>query len=447
MSSISPIVNVSITAESQTVTRAGFGTILIMSCEAKAVQGPTAVRYESVDEMVLAGFSASGKTVKMATRAFQQAPAVNAVVVGKRNTLPTVTATLTPIVKNNTGYSVTINDEVFTFNSGSEATAASIVSGLVALINAGGQNVLASGSATLVITGADAPGGTGTPGSLFTVTGYNRALFSMQDTTADAGIAADLVTIRTAVDGSDDWYAVAIDTHGKAEILALAASSSVQTGFKAFWYSTPDADCLTGSATSVMGEAKSAGLAKVKGLFHTQAAAYAPEMAWAGLIMASDPGSTALPHKTLRGVPVDVLTSAEVNNVLSLNGGTYTEIGGQGRTRGQKDALGEDMEVQRFIAFLTARMQENVFALLASRKKVPFTAGGLAQIESVINSTLLLGVRVGGLAPLPAYKISMPPVSSFTPAQRAAGELTGITFEATFAAAIYYVGITGTLLF
>lgn len=80
MVDINSVVQVNITAQTKTVSRAGFGTPGILSSEAQTVQAATTAVYSSVDELIAAGFSSSGRLVAIATRLFGQSPSPQQIV-------------------------------------------------------------------------------------------------------------------------------------------------------------------------------------------------------------------------------------------------------------------------------------------------------------------------------------------------------------------------------
>ncbi len=158
--SLQDIVNVTISKQSASVSRVGFGTPLIMSAEAEedARFSDTAKVYTSLDGMGSTGddFDTAGVTYLMAQRIFSQNPKIDRIVVGKRATAGIMKVNMIPIVKLNTDYVVTVGGrgvagtdvETFTFDSGGSPTVASIIAGVEALINAGAQKVLATDNTT-----------------------------------------------------------------------------------------------------------------------------------------------------------------------------------------------------------------------------------------------------------------------------------------------------------
>ena len=476
MPDIGSIVNVSISAQTKTVSRAGFGTPLILSSEATTKQTPTAAEYASVDEMLTTNggpFASTDKVVAIATRLFAQSPAPQKVVVGKRGlstqrvTLAFTAAELTAIAAGerfSRAYTFTINGQTYTYTSGAASTTASeFTEGIEATINGdtpavgaattvGTAPVLATETAGVLVSidGADAQGGTSEAGVFFDLASVDRTVFNVQDI-SDASVidtvdlAANLLTVRTAIDGNDDWYGLITDTHGKEDIADLANSASISGEDKYFFASSPDSDIIASGSSDVASTLQAASVAKVNVFYHPEASTYSPEAAWAGGMLPRDPGSATWKFKTLTGVPTTNLTSGEANQATGKNAAIYVEVGGVGITCDGKGADGEFIDIERFIAFLTARMQENVFTSMVNLPKLPYTADGLGIVESRIRQTLQLGIRVGGLAPNPAPTVTIPDIDDISDTDKANRELNNVTFTAVLAGAIHKVTINGTL--
>jgi hypothetical protein len=99
----------------------------------------------------------------------------------------------------------------------------------------------------------------------------------------------------------------------------------------------------------------------------------------------------------------------------------------------------------RFIDWLYANIQEDVFALLQANDKIPFTDIGIAQVQGAIQAVLGRGISVGGLSADPAPAVTVPAVADISTIDKAARNLTGIEFTATLAGAIHIVTITGSV--
>ena len=97
------------------------------------------------------------------------------------------------------------------------------------------------------------------------------------------------------------------------------------------------------------------------------------------------------------------------------------------------------------IDFIQARITENVFGLLVTKPKVPYTDPGITQIEAQINQVLQNNVIIGGIAANPPFTISVPKAVDIPSIDKAARTLNGVTFQATLTGAIHAVNINGTV--
>lgn len=442
--SLQSIVNVTIQKESSSVSRQGFGTPLIMSTEANALLDTAAKLYgPDVAELTADGFDPDGVTVKKFTAFISQNPKVRNIVIGKRSNPPLMTIEIVPVVKNSTLYQVTINGVDFEYTSDGTATLAEIIAGLVALINAGTENVLATNvgpNTSLKIQAANAPGGAATAGLPFTIEVNDRTILPQQNTTPDPGIVADLTTVRTAIGGNDDWYAVVLDSYGAAEIEALA--THIETLRRIFLATTSDADVLTAADDDVVSTLQAAALGRTILIWHENPHLGASE-AWAGGILPQDPGSLTWAFKKLVGVPYSVFTTSEEAYAHGKGCNTYTRVAGNNITLNGVVVGGEFIDVVRGLDFITARMEENVFGRFVALPKVPFTDAGIAVVENEVSGVLKLGIAQNILAADPAPTITVPKASEVDLVDKANRLLPDVNFTAVLAGAIHAVEIHG----
>ncbi len=543
------IVQVTITKQTATVSRAGFGTPLIMSSEAVALLSETAKIYASTAAMITDGFPSDGAAVTAAGKMFSQNPKVAQVVVGKRANLPTMKVDLTPTAQNATLYQVLVGATEFDYTSDATATVAEITAGLAAALTqtawaattgySVGDYVSANGNVYICTvagtSGATAPSGTssaevdgtvtwaykgpvqnvkgtdgttkvtaehddgpggvaaawagstayvvddyvtnngivyrcsvagtsaasggptgtgsapivdgtaswlfvGISGAPFALELSDRSLLARQDVTADPGVSTDLASIRTNLDGNDDWYGVVLDTHGKAEIEALAAA--IEQISRVYFASTADADVLTSVADDVASELQDSAYARTALLWHEEPHNF-PETAWLGKGLPYDPGSITWKFKTLAGVPVSTLTVSEIANVEAKSANYYVEVAGNNITIEGWTSSGEWIDVTRGIDFIEARLKENVFLRLVNSLKVPFTDPGIAVVENEVRGVMDLGISQGIFAADPAPTVTVPLAADTDANDRANRLLTPVEFRATLAGAIHAVEIEG----
>lgn len=454
--SLQDIVNVQIDKQTASISRVGFGTPMIMSAEADDLLVETTKAYGAdLAELTADGFATAGVTAEKFSNLIAQNPKGSQIIVGKRSNQPLKTIEIVPVVQNSTKYAITIGGvgptasspaETFEFTSDATATLAEIIAGLVALINAGTQKVLATNvgpDTSLKIEKAATPGGAATAGASFRCAVNDRNLLPVQNTTADPGIVADMTAIRTAVDGNDDWYCVLLDNSGLAEITALAAH--VETLTKLFLAATSDADVLTSSTTDVGSVLQSNNYARTAYVWHADPD-NGPEAAWGGKALPYDPGSiTWNLLQGITGAPATDFETAELNYLKGKNGNRFVELASQTAPQEGKTAGGEFIDITRGIDFIAARLRENIFRQLLIQPKIPFTDPGIGIIENEVRGVMELGISQSIFAADPAPVVTVPLAAEVDPNDKANRLLPDVRFTATLAGAIHEVEVRGVV--
>ena len=438
--SLSDIVNVTITAQTQTVSRQGFGVPMIARNHNVI---PDRVReYRSVKAMTDDSWPTTDPAVLMATLLSSQNPRPPSWKVGKRDSAFTQTIRITPI--NTTEGFVydlgTINGTAVTYTVGAAATVAIIVTALQALIDAI-SGVTATDDTTHVTVATD------TAGALVDYVGASLSPddWSFKDVTTDPGIAADLTLIEAA--DSDGWYFLLLDSQSEAEVLAAAAW--IEARKKILLANNSDTDIVdSGSSTDLCSDLQAAAYART-GVLYSQAKLLSwSATAWVGKQAPTDPGSSTWAFKTLAGVTVDTkLTDSHISTIeTSKNGNTYRVIGGVNVTFEGKVAEGEWIDIVRGIDWLDVRIQESVFALFVNNPKVPYTDAGIDLIRAEILARLEDAVDAGLLAgPIPEDAVQVPLASEVDAADKGNRRLPDVFFKGTLAGAIHGTDIEGVL--
>lgn len=431
--SLDSIVNVAIDAQTTSPTRKGFGTPLIAGYHDHWVDSRTRV-YTSLLGMIADGFVTTDAIYKAARAVFAQNPRPQQIMVGRFTVAATMTLELTPVVQNLHPYLVTINGAPFTFTSDASATAAEIVDGLVALINAGAEPVTASNAADVLRLVADVAG------DLFDVAIDYRD-FDRQDITTDAAdVEQQLIDISIE---NDTWYGLVLVDGGAAAIANAAAY--IETVKKVAIFVSGDSDILDSVATTdIASVLQTATYARSAVLFSRNPHEWS-NAAWEGNQLPNDPGSSTWKFKTLAGISADVFTETEANTLIAKGANFYQEIAGVSITQNGNTAGGEFIDVTIFVDWLSARIQERIYGILVNVKKIPFTDPGIALIEAAILAQLREGVNVGGLVDDDVLQVIVPAAADVSPANKAARILTPVTFQGTLAGAVHALVINGTV--
>ena len=437
MGSLSDVVQVSVSLISGGLSLAGFGTPLILGGYSKA--WPERVRFYQ-DLVGLAVDFAPGTPEYLAAQAiFAQNPHPSKVAVGRCALPPTQRWTITPLTTTQAvqKYVVKIGGVEYPFTSDVDPTAAEIVTGLTALVNAatGTHGLTASGTNTLVLTGA--------AGSWqFVEVGDVNLLRIVQDH-ADPGIATDLAAIALE---TSDWYALVNPWNSTAEVTAIAAwAEANQKLFIAQTQETQVIDTADGTATDIAHSEK--------GLAHGYTSIwYSPsngdflDAGLAGACLPLDPGSETWALKTIAGVPVRTFTSTQVTNLQAKRCGYYYAVAGRNVTQEGKVASSSIgfIDMRRFLDWQVQDMQARCFVAMATSKKTPYTEGGMAILQAAILASLEAGENVGGLVK-GMSSCSVPKVLSQSPVDRANRYVSGITWAAQAQGAAHKLSIQGTV--
>lgn len=434
---LSDIVNVQITRQTSAVSRAGFGTALILGTNRRIAE---LIKYYSSLESVAADFNSTDAEYIAAAAIFSQSPTVTQIAIGRRDVQDKTVVTVTQA--DSTEYKVTINGTEFTYTSASSGdTAADIAAALVLAINGG----------TEPVTATDNLDGTFDLDPDVAGTAYALNLTPVSLLTADALVPAQAYAddLDDIVDVSNDWYALVLTSKLKADQLLVAAW--IETKRKIFFYRSDDSDIIdtTDAADSpttgtIAAQLKGAAYARTGGLYHGSAATQNADAAWFGKILPQDPGSYTAMFKTLAGITVDGLTDTQAKNALDKYANTYEEIGGKNIAREGKVAEGEYIDTIIFVDWLQARITEDVYAAMVNLPKVPYTDQGVAIIEAALRARLEDGVEKGGLV-AGSIVITVPKVADVLPADKAARLLPDVKFTAQLQGAIHAVNINGVV--
>jgi len=436
--SIKDIVKVVITRDATPVRRASFGIPLLLG--ASKVFNERAKEYESIDEMILDGFLETDAEYVAASKYFSQNPRVDSIVIGRR-TVDNVVITVSN-VELNTDYNCTINGTPFTFDSGATPTAITIAAGLVSAINLGAEPV----------TATDNLDGTYELDADVAGTAYTVSVDTDQTVTKPYTPTDTIVDDMIAIDAENDtWYMITEMLHNSAEELELAAW--VETKNKLFGLTSDDNNIVdqdvATDTTSIAALLKSAEYDRTYVAYWNADYLKTTDIgtneyldaAWNGVQLPKDPGASTWAHKTLRSFQALTLNSLQAKNATDKSANLYLITGADGRTRFGTVASGEYIDIMRGIDWLQARLQEDVYILLATNEKIPYNDSGIAAVEAVVKSVLDQAVTAGFLEP--EYTVTVPRVVDVDPVDRGNRVLKDIKFRAVPTGAIHIVEIQG----
>lgn len=432
---LSDIVNVTIVTETASVLQAGFGVPLVLGTH---TYNSDLIRfYSSTSDMISDGFTTTDGEYLAVQAILAQNPRPEQVAVGRRTHLPTQRYAITPVVADNTAYTMKVNGQSVTFTSGTSATAADIIGGLKTLIDAltmgTGKTVTTSDQTTYLRVLAN------TAGSVVPVEVTDPSKLAIVQDHSDGGVAADLAAIQLV---DDTWYGVINLFNSAAEVAAVAGW--VEGAGKMFFADTQDSGVLGSGSTDIGSTLKTSAYARTALLYHPNPGAFAAG-AWAGRCLPLDPGSETWKFKTLSGVPAVTLTATQINNMKAKYVNYYYSLGGKNITAEGVVSANEFIDIIRGRDWMQARLQENIYARLVNAKKIPYTDAGIAVVEAEVRAQIDDGIRVGFLAASPAPTVTVPKASSASANDKAARILKNVSFTATIAGAIHKLVISGTI--
>ena len=430
MSDLDDIVRIVLTRESTAVATASFQIPLVLATFTNfAERTRTYTSFAGVAE----DFDSAEAVYKIAQKLFGQST-VGAVppsiVVGRRQ-VDSVTGSIVT-VSNSTAYTLTINEEVYSFTSGSSATAVEIVTGLKSAYDLSPISGITftddlDGTFAIAVT---------TPGTGWSIkASANVALANVAPTETYVD-ALDAVS-----EDNDSWYALISDSQDKAVQEALSDAINAQR--KLYGISSSDAVAPTTTETDIGAilNAKSAG--RTFGVYLPTAASDYPEAAWIGSQLAYTPGSNDWDFKRASGVTVSKLNSTATTNLKEKNWNYYIPKGDVNIFMNGDLFDGTPIDQLVVEDWLYARLQEGIYFRLINSLKVPMTNAGLAIIENEIRAVLSQAEANGAIDR--GWTVTTPDILSI-PANLRAQRVAGVfVFRARLAGSIRRIEINGFL--
>lgn len=425
MTVLTDIIEINISRETAAVAQTNFNVPLFVSAHTKFAE--RARSYSSLTA-VADDFGPSDSAYIAAQKLFGQQLTPARIVIGRR-LVPSSTVSINSVAAGT--YTMTINNTPFSFVAVDGDTAIIIATGLKTAYD------VTPISGVIVTDNLD---GTLT---LASTVGYSLEVTANMTQANSPSTESWVTAINEIVVVDNTWYAIMIESHLEADILAVAGQ--IEGMKKVYATSSASADIKTTVTTDVFSQLQALGYQRTFGLYSATANSQFPECAWVGYQLQEQPGSNTWAYKALTGVTVSVLSDTESTNILTKAGSTYETVGGLNSTIGAKMFGGEWIDVMIFVDWLEQRMKERLWSRMVNSKKIPYTAAGAAIIEAEIRAQLNDGIRVGGLAPSPSPTVNVPDVLSLSTNARAQRIFEGITFEARLAGAIHFVKIKGTV--
>jgi hypothetical protein len=439
MATLDDIVLVQIGLNTAAVSRADFGTSLIVGPHLSFTERVRA--YATYDAAVADNLPSD---ILAAVRdSFSQTPHPRFVKVGRRN-VGTARVTITAV--NSTAYTITVlgtSPEVYTFTSDASATAAEIATGLAGVITADTNETL-----TATAVGNDLQLAWISQTNLQSVRlGANMTWGAI---TAVDTVAVDMANIKAADNG---WYGLISADRTKQTQLDFAAWT--ETNEKIFGCASNEAAILTpGVTTDVISVLKATNYFRTFASFSNLALTQYPDAAWMNSVFTLAPGSESWALKRLAAITPDDLTATQRNTIIGKGGNTFEYYQPSiALTNPGKVVAGEWIDIIRGRDWLKDLIQTNLVQMMINRPKVPYTDGGIQLCVANLRKSLQQAVNAGFVAPdevdadgktVPGFVIVAPTSASIDPLVKASRVLT-LTFQARLAGAIHVVSVSGSV--
>lgn len=300
-----------------------------------------------------------------------------------RLALPSTKVVLvTPTAANSKAYKLKVNGTEVVYTSDSSATAQEIVEGLKTLIDALAVTGLTITEDNVALTFT---GGSGVWFSVELTSSPDDGQMTIDETTADPGIATDLAAIQAA---DKDWYA--FTTIDQSHAITTAAAAWAESNGKFFAPCTQDSDVPTSSTSDVATALKNSGYDRTMLGYH-----HAPDqfmmMRFLARIFTAVPGSRVAFHKKLPGLTVSDttghLTTAGQGYLDTKRVLMFIDIGGNGVTDGGKVASGEWADIIWGGDYYDTRSEvEDAETLLSEVDKLPGDEDGIRKLTMKLRA-------------------------------------------------------------
>ena len=461
-SRIQDFVSITISRESAKLTRAGFGTALLLGSVDASLWTDRVKTFSTPADLLEEGMETTDPLYQAAVKLYSQAEQPEQFKIGRR--VPTGTNAKSSVTWSADGtggmFVIVVTDKngvtktttPLAYNgSAADAEAAiealSNVAACTVALNQDGTNLTSEEGFNVEFDGAEAT-------NAFTVQiqsnvtkteGYATATVTVVSV---GEIAETWAEAYAACDAADaDWYGIIIMSQTAADIEAIAALVEADT--RLFYYRTADADNLV-QDTGIGATLKAAGYTRSFGVYSTDDDGYL-EAACAAKELTKDPGSYTMKFQQVAGVTVEDLTTSYVTNLKHNNLNFIEAVSGYNIITSEGVvADGNYIDNIRFTDWLEVRMREDIFQDIINAGetagKLPYTREGYAVLESAMRKRLALGVAAGGLVD-GTIVVTMPDPDDADPADKAVRtvRLTKV-FSAQLAGAVHKTIITGDLV-
>jgi hypothetical protein len=454
MGDLDGIIKVSISRETQAITRAGFGVPAIIAEFPTSQTTPVFDRYRfytGITAMADEGWSSGDAVYDAATILFSQNPKVSRIMVGRKDS-------------GDDDWTEAFNEiqlasqDWYTFsiiasNAGTVVFDIDFVTGNLIDFTINGTAVTqVPFNATQAATMADLKTQIETDITDSTVTidtGDPNTRTLIIEVFGDIGVES----VSVVVTGGGTQPVGAITYVNEDDYKEAAAWA--QTQKKIFFFSSSSAAIKDpGSTSDIAYFMKNTGYDRTATCYHIASQGDADpayfECGMQGEALPYDPGSQTWAFKTISGVAAYNLTGSEEiamigtaeNPTSGKNVNIYTTKAGVNITQWGQVASGEYIDIMRGLDWVEARIQEELYLNLLNTRKVHFTDEGILTMTNAVESVLDEAARQG-IAVKETITVTAPAIEDIPTGDRLARHLPDVEFSFTLQGAIHSVEVNG----
>lgn len=250
-----------------------------------------------------------------------------------------------------------------------------------------------------------------------------------------------LEAYQKASDDDGDFYGIMTTSVDEDDVLAIA--EEIERDKKIFGWSTSSEDVINDVDGNILKDLKDLGYNRTFIVYSPQAEEETPEAALFGRMLTTVPGSETWAYKNLKGITPHLYTALDALTLNSDYANYYALVAGSGVTINGRMVGGEYIDVIHGLDWLEQYMKENVFLMLKSAPKIPFTDQGIGLVENTIRGSLKDAVDRGIINE--DFTVTVPKVNTVSIIDKGNRFLPGAKFTATKTGAIHTVRIEGTV--
>lgn len=253
--------------------------------------------------------------------------------------------------------------------------------------------------------------------------------------------AEAMVAIR---EENDNWYGVVLVSKDEDDIKDVSAVIEAIKPGRILFAVTADSEVKDADSGNVAEVLSDLGRNRTALIYSTCTDGWAN--AGQAAYLSFEPGSFTFNYKELVGVKAEKLTATERQNLIDQNCQVQITVAGLKRLHDSGMVTsGEWIDIIHGVDWLTARISEDVYALLATKPKVPYTLSGAYLIDSLIRRNLIIASDAPHNLISDNFETIVPVPENQSLADRSNRKLMGFRFNATLQGAIHFVQIRGTL--